>query len=53
VPYKPPTGPPPKVELSPESIAAARRAIAAGKVFEFVSGKLDFHDEHANRKPPF
>jgi hypothetical protein len=41
VPYEVPTSPPPKIKPSPE----ARRAIAAGKQFEFISGRVD-------RKPP-
>jgi hypothetical protein len=40
IPYEPPTGPPPKIELSPQAIAAARRAIAAGKQFEFITSKM-------------
>jgi hypothetical protein len=51
VPYEAPTGPPPKIELSPEAIEAARRAIAAGKQFEFISGKLDFADNDDTTKP--
>ena len=39
VPYKAPTGPPPKIIPPQESIALARRAIAERKQFEFISGK--------------
>jgi hypothetical protein len=51
VPYRPPTGSPPRIELSPESIAAARRAIAAGKVFEFVTGKPNFRNDDDEALP--
>jgi hypothetical protein len=42
---RPPPYQPPKIEPSKEAIQVARRAIDAGKVFEFVSGQLDFKDD--------
>jgi hypothetical protein len=55
VPYEPPTGPPPKIEPSPEAIEAARRAIEAGMQFEFITGQMDFYDpdDDPNWRPPF
>jgi hypothetical protein len=55
VPYEPPTGPPPKIEPSPEAIEAARRAIEAGMQFEFITGQMSFKndDDDDGREPPF
>jgi hypothetical protein len=41
-------GPPPKIEPPPELIEAARRAIEAKQVWEFVTGQMDFRDTEAD-----
>jgi hypothetical protein len=41
----------PRVEVTPQARAAARRAIEAGMQFEFISGQADFGADDPEKEP--